>query len=159
MAWFEGLSPVDADDVSLTLASASSIVKQRLEERFQDDLDAAVTSALGTRAKVVIEVRAGEAGMTDAAVPVNGVEETPMPPPPPPRQGEQARLDPEFTFDAFVIGESNSFAHAAARAVAENPGRAYNPLFVYGESGLGKTHLLHAIGNYVRQNFPHCYVR
>jgi chromosomal replication initiator protein len=159
MAWFEGLSPVDADDVSLTLASASSIVKQRLEERFQDDLDAAVTTALGSQAKVVIEVRAGEAGMTDAGVPVNGAEETPMPPPPPPRQGEQARLDPEFTFDAFVIGESNSFAHAAARAVAENPGRAYNPLFVYGESGLGKTHLLHAIGNYVRQNFPHRHVR
>ena len=79
--------------------------------------------------------------------------------PPPPRHGEPARLDPEFIFDTFVIGESNSFAHAAARAVAENPGRAYNPLFVYGESGLGKTHLLHAIGNYVRQNFPHRHVR
>ena len=65
-----------------------------------------------------------------------------LPIPPPPRHGEPLRLDPEFTFDAFVIGESNSFAHAAARAVAENPGRAYNPLFVYGESGLGKTHLL-----------------
>jgi chromosomal replication initiator protein len=141
MAWFEGLIPVDADDVSLTVASPCSIVKQRLEERFQDDLDAAVTEARGSRAKVVIEVRAGDAGMADAAVPVGGANDTPMPPPPPPRQGEQARLDPEFTFDAFVIGESNSFAHAAARAVAENPGRAYNPLFVYGESGLGKTHL------------------
>jgi chromosomal replication initiator protein len=159
MAWFEGLIPVADDDVSLTLASPSSIVKQRLEERFQDELDAAVTEAKGTRAKVVIEVRAGDAGMADAGLPVSAVNDTPIPPPPPPRQGEQARLDPEFTFDAFVIGESNSFAHAAARAVAENPGRAYNPLFVYGESGLGKTHLLHSIGNYVRQNFPHRHVR
>jgi chromosomal replication initiator protein len=159
MAWFEGLIPVADDDVSLTLASPSSIVKQRLEERFQDELDAAVTEAKGTRAKVVIEVRAGDAGMADAGLHVSAVNDTPIPPPPPPRQGEQARLDPEFTFDAFVIGESNSFAHAAARAVAENPGRAYNPLFVYGESGLGKTHLLHSIGNYVRQNFPHRHVR
>ncbi|HVT78992.1 MAG TPA: chromosomal replication initiator protein DnaA [Acidimicrobiales bacterium] len=159
MAWFEGLAAVASDEVSLTLASPSSIVKQRLEERFQDELDAAVSEAKGGRAKVVIEVRAGEAAMSDAA---SGQIRPPadMPiPPPPPRQGEQARLDPEFTFDAFVIGESNSFAHAAARAVAENPGRAYNPLFVYGESGLGKTHLLHAIGNYVRQNFPHRHVR
>ncbi|HVV35036.1 MAG TPA: chromosomal replication initiator protein DnaA [Acidimicrobiales bacterium] len=158
MAWFEGLAPVATDDVSLTLASPSSIVKQRLEERFQDELDAAVSEAKGGRAKVVIEVRAGEAAMSDAASQTHPPADTPIPPPPP-RQGEQARLDPEFTFDAFVIGESNSFAHAAARAVAENPGRAYNPLFVYGESGLGKTHLLHAIGNYVRQNFPHRHVR
>ena len=160
MAWFEGLLPVATDEVTLTLASPSSIVKQRLEERFQNDLDAAVTEAKGTRAKVVIEVRAGDAGMSEAAYAADATpNDTPLPPPPPPRQGEQARLDPEFTFDAFVIGESNSFAHAAARAVAENPGRAYNPLFVYGESGLGKTHLLHAIGNYVRQNFPHRHVR
>ena len=157
MAWFEGLIPVAMDEVSLTLASPSSIVKQRLEERFQNELDAAVTEANGAPTKVIIDVRAGDSSSTDAQSPLVTIAETP--PPPPPRQGEQARLDPEFTFDAFVIGESNSFAHAAARAVAENPGRAYNPLFVYGESGLGKTHLLHAIGNYVRQNFPHRHVR
>jgi chromosomal replication initiator protein len=157
MAWFEGLVPVDTDESTLTLASPSSIVKQRLEERFQAELDAAVTEAKGNVAKVVIEVRAGDAETETPGTPPAIVGE--LPPPPPPRHGEQARLDPEFTFDAFVIGESNSFAHAAARAVAENPGRAYNPLFVYGESGLGKTHLLHAIGNYVRQNFPHRHVR
>ena len=64
------------------------------------------------------------------------------------------RLNPKYTFDTFVIGASNRFAHAAAVAVAEAPAKAYNPLFVYGESGLGKTHLLHAIGHYARDDVP-----
>jgi chromosomal replication initiator protein len=69
------------------------------------------------------------------------------------------RLNPKYTFDTFVIGASNRFAHAAAVAVAEAPAKAYNPLFVYGESGLGKTHLLHAIGHYARNLYPNVKVR
>ncbi|WP_265442619.1 chromosomal replication initiator protein DnaA [Flexivirga meconopsidis] len=72
---------------------------------------------------------------------------------------QDARLNPKYTFDTFVIGAGNRFACAAAQAVAETPARSYNPLFVYGDSGLGKTHLLHAIGNYVRNYYPHMRVR
>src|SRR5689334_17361776 len=71
----------------------------------------------------------------------------------------QTRLNEKYTFDTFVIGASNRFAHAAAVAVSEAPARAYNPLFVWGESGLGKTHLLHAIGHYAQHLFPGVRVR
>lgn len=81
-------------------------------------------------------------------------------PTPTPGPGEPAaRLNPKYLFDTFVIGASNRFAHAAAVAVAEAPAKAYNPLFIYGESGLGKTHLLHAIGHYARSLYPGTRVR
>ena len=79
-----------------------------------------------------------------------------------PEQGgeaEKTRLNPKYTFETFVAGSSNRFAHAAAVAVAEAPAKAYNPLFIYGDSGLGKTHLLHAIGHYARTLLPHLRVR
>lgn len=90
----------------------------------------------------------------------------PAAPPPAPSGGSSsgpleptARLNPKYLFDTFVIGASNRFAHAAAVAVAEAPAKAYNPLFIYGESGLGKTHLLHAIGHYARSLYPGTRVR
>ncbi len=76
-----------------------------------------------------------------------------------PERVDVTRLNPKYLFDTFVIGASNRFAHAAAVAVAEAPAKAYNPLFIYGESGLGKTHLLHAIGHYARRLYPHVKVR
>ncbi|WP_146778850.1 chromosomal replication initiator protein DnaA [Actinomadura craniellae] len=78
---------------------------------------------------------------------------------PKPAGSEHARLNPKYTFETFVIGSSNRFAHAAAVAVAEQPAKAYNPLFIYGDSGLGKTHLLHAIGHYAQSLFNGARVR
>ncbi|MFJ8634986.1 chromosomal replication initiator protein DnaA [Streptomyces sp. NPDC093568] len=100
-------------------------------------------------------------GPVGAALPTTGA---PGPlaaqPAPAPGPGEPtARLNPKYLFDTFVIGASNRFAHAAAVAVAEAPAKAYNPLFIYGESGLGKTHLLHAIGHYARSLYPGTRVR
>src|SRR5690606_32856367 len=82
-----------------------------------------------------------------------------VPPPPPRPQAEPSRLNPKYVFETFVIGSSNRFAHAAAVAVAEAPAKAYNPLFIYGDSGLGKTHLLHAIGHYAHNLYPNVRVR
>src|SRR6266536_1340361 len=111
------------------------------------------------------DTRAGEHEMLgDGVDPVTGRPRHPAIPGQPapghgaPRPG-QARLNPKYTFETFVIGSSNRFAHAAAVAVAEAPAKAYNPLFVYGDSGLGKTHLLHAIGHYAQSLYPGVRVR
>ncbi len=108
--------------------------------------------------------RRGARPAAQAHSPVERPPGVPAPPGAPPAGGPRkdepnARLNPKYLFDTFVIGASNRFAHAAAVAVAEAPAKAYNPLFVYGESGLGKTHLLHAIGHYSRSLFPGTRVR
>ncbi|MFI0998435.1 chromosomal replication initiator protein DnaA [Streptomyces galbus] len=106
----------------------------------------------------------GHRGGPGVPVPPSGGAGAPgssaAPPAPSGGPGEPtARLNPKYLFDTFVIGASNRFAHAAAVAVAEAPAKAYNPLFIYGESGLGKTHLLHAIGHYARSLYPGTRVR
>ena len=133
-----------------------------------DDLDIGVDEVDGTETSAYTPPP-GDHGAADAArgserdgipglVEVPGARR-PRPGSQVPEQVELTRLNPKYTFDTFVIGASNRFAHAAAVAVAEAPAKAYNPLFIYGDSGLGKTHLLHAIGHYARNLFPHVKVR
>jgi chromosomal replication initiator protein len=106
-----------------------------------------------------LEESAPDLNGADFDEPARGGESGPLRQRPEPAAPSDTRLNPKYTFDTFVIGASNRFAHAAAVAVAEAPAKAYNPLFVYGESGLGKTHLLHAIGHYARTMFPNVRVR
>jgi chromosomal replication initiator protein len=135
---------VDGDRVVL-LAPAD--VRAWVQERFSGLLDAAARDALGESA-LRIEVRAdqepGRLGGRPSA------DAGAASPPQPLFGPETARLNPKFTFEQFVIGDANRFAHAAALAVAELPAQAYNPLFIVGPPGVGKTHLLHSVGNYVR---------
>jgi chromosomal replication initiator protein len=93
----------------------------------------------------------GPNGLTDRSAPLPEGERV--------RPALETRLNPKYSFETFVIGSSNRFPHAAAVAVSEAPGKAYNPLLVYGDSGLGKTHLLHAIGHYVRSLYTGAQVR
>jgi chromosomal replication initiator protein len=109
-------------------------------ERFARVLQASAAAVLGP--EVTVDVRSGAAAKRGTGAP------PPQPDPRPARAPEHG-INPALTFEQFVIGDANRFAHAAALAVAELPGHAYNPLFIYGPPGVGKTHLLHSIGNYV----------
>ena len=119
--------------------AAPDEIRSWVADRYARVLQTCAASVLGPQAEV--DVVAPDDDIDDRSRPTAGA---------PDATDEDAELHPKFTFDQFVIGDCNRFAHAAALAVAELPGQAYNPLFLYGQPGLGKTHLLHAIGNYVR---------
>jgi chromosomal replication initiator protein len=135
--WFAGAKAGKLDRDSFVLAVPNDFTRQWIEGHFRGLLEAAVRDTVGEDRDVRIVVREAERG---AELLVR----------PPPRTSDG--LNPKYTFDSFVIGSSNRFAHAAALAVAEAPAQAYNPLFIYGGTGLGKTHLLQAVAGYVAEH-------
>ncbi len=141
------------------LGVPNKLIRDRVESRFLGLIQDTVTGTLGRDLVVQLEVVAPDEERTGPWPPsTSSTTSAPRPPRPPvppagPDIGASLVLDPRYTFETFVIASSNRFAHAAAQSVAESPARSYNPLFIYGDAGLGKTHLLHAIGNYVLENF------
>ncbi|HJR45236.1 MAG TPA: chromosomal replication initiator protein DnaA [Actinomycetota bacterium] len=150
-AWFGRTRPIELEGDTFVLAVPSLFVKEWIEERYADQLRAATSGAAEREVSIALVVDETLAADTDPGGAMATVaQEAPAPPPPPPVDDAPA-FHPKYTFESFVIGSSNRFAHAAALAVAEAPAEAYNPLFIYGAAGLGKTHLLHAIGRYARE--------
>jgi chromosomal replication initiator protein len=184
-AWVNLTRPLGLVEDTALLAAPNEFAKDVLEDRLRPQISQALSAAYGREIRVAVTVQPGTDEGADRsdhrrdnrvedgsrALPGTGRDRsvdheeaggtvlefgrsagrT--------RDVEPARLNPKYTFETFVIGSSNRFAHAAAVAVAEAPAKAYNPLFVYGESGLGKTHLLHAIGHYAQHLFTGARVR
>ncbi|MFL6115936.1 MAG: DnaA ATPase domain-containing protein, partial [Catenulispora sp.] len=169
-AWLRTTRPLGLLDGTALLAAPNEFTKDVLETRLRPMITTALSQLLGReiRVAVTVEPPPAEDGAEPAIDDADQVAEDTQPGLtwPPSSAGtrahtriEPARLNPKYTFETFVIGSGNRFAHAAAVAVAEAPAKAYNPLFIYGDSGLGKTHLLHAIGHYAQRLFQNARVR
>ena len=158
--WFGRCQASRVDGTTFVLAVPSHFSKEWIEGRHLDDLGSAVSEAAGRPLAVALIIdTALSTQESDAAPPADTEPLDGRVAPGRAAPAEIPRFHPKYTFDSFVIGSSNRFAHAACLAVGEAPAESYNPLFIYGEAGLGKTHLLHAIGHYVRQTSPGSVVR
>ena len=179
-AWrasFDRLVPGGNGGNALVLVAPSGLERERLENRYLDLIRDVASTVAGQPIQIELDVQPTATAVQET---LSDWREADAAPPPasdpvadePPKAAAATRpfarsgsgltetaLNPRYTFDDFVIGASNRFAHAAAQRVAETPARSYNPLFIHGDSGLGKTHLLHAIGHYVQDNFPRHHVR
>ncbi|HYN36234.1 MAG TPA: DnaA/Hda family protein, partial [Actinomycetota bacterium] len=147
-SWFQHTEALALDGNTFVLGVPSIFAKDWIENHHLDALREAVHRASGRNLSVAL-VTDESLGPNEVAAPVETRTAPVGNSDPGPVPTETLRLHPKYNFDSFVIGSSNRFAHAAALAVAEAPAQAYNPLFIYGAAGLGKTHLLHAIGRYV----------
>jgi chromosomal replication initiator protein len=183
-AWLTNSRPVTLHESTAIVAVPDDFTRGQLETRLRPDLERILTESFGRDIRIAVTVdpsldpglqappaspvvRDSPPAVTAPTEPAIRHSLNSVAPPPngsavsypaTEAQGE-ARLNPKYTFETFVIGSSNRFAHAAAVAVAEAPGKAYNPQLIYGDSGLGKTHLLHAIGHYVRSLYTGARVR
>ena len=155
--WIKPIIPLEVTDNYYKVAVKNSFFKTMLEENYANLIQGILSNIMGKNIQLVIEAMEADAPSMEEALEAHpqkmqqqqlftekSVEQT----------VDESNLNSKFVFETFVIGNSNRFAHAAAQAVANNPAHAYNPLFLYGGVGLGKTHLMHAIGNRIKQNNP-----
>ena len=141
--WFSETKLVELNEEYAKILVPMPVHKKHLKENYIDLIEKTFTDVTGSifKFEFVTEDELNSENIID--VDEIGVPESAI---------QQTNLDPKYTFESFISGTSNKFAKASALAVAEQPGNMYNPLFIYGKSGLGKTHLMHAIGNYIKDN-------
>ena len=147
--WFSDVKLISLDNGVATIEVPMSIHKKHLSDNYFELIKMSLNKVTGTNFELEfllpdeIDNKKREKEKEEEKVREEGV---------PKSFKNQSNLNPKYNFDNFIVGNSNKFAQAAALSVAENPGKMYNPLFIYGNSGLGKTHLMHAIGNYIVEN-------
>ncbi len=164
--WLDQTKPIGFSGDTVVLAAPHNFAREQLDARHGPLLRSALTRAAGRALTVVVTVAPdnllGREPDTDdrSSQPPSMPERRHVAPESFPRPpADDTALNPKYTFERFVIGDSNRFAHAATFAVAEAPAKAYNPLFIYGGAGLGKTHLLQAVGHYATRLYPQLQVR
>jgi chromosomal replication initiator protein len=140
--WFRSLAPLEYDGGSLVLEVPSQFYVDWLDQHYRQLIESSLAAATGQPVSLAFHVRADDSPV---------LEERPRGPLP---TRNECYLSPHNTFETFIVGSGNQFAHAVAQAVAQSPGERYNPIFIYGGVGLGKTHLMHAIGHQVRATRP-----
>jgi chromosomal replication initiator protein len=142
--WFRSLGPLEFDGSSLVLEVPSQFYVDWLDQHYRSLIEGSVAAAAGHSVAIAFHVR---------VEPPAPAASKPRPRPRIPARDE-SNLSPNLTFDTFIVGSGNQFAHAVCQAVAQSPGERYNPLFIYGGVGLGKTHLMHAVGHHARAQHP-----
>jgi len=155
--WIKSLEPVSFDGNTAVLFIKAEFMKKIVEEKYLGLLNRAFEAVVGF--PVQIEIRCETSGQSDRSEGTASVQTSSASPVLPSYSQEEIDMNSqggeyEYTFSTFIVGSSNKFAQAACRAVAQNPANAYNPLFIYGGSGLGKTHLLYAIAAEIKENRP-----